>query len=194
MDSQKELEQRMREIAEEVFKAQATDSKYTVSQVPFHTHNGTDSAQIEQKNVIRNIINFGSFTATEGTSTVLLNNIPNGSMVVFSGVAIATGKAAMINGHGYFGRGYDFNLGEDLTKSTSGVQGVPFLQMSNFMYIAISGGGAVTARTGTTPYLGYADDGAQVARLEIINYSNAAVTLEATVATGWVLGGNLIIN
>lgn len=192
MKTQEEMEKRMREIAEEVYLNQTKDSKYSVSQVPFHTHNGTDSSQIEQKNVIRNIINFGSFTATAGTSTVLLNNIPNGSMVVFSGVAIATGKAAMINGHGYFGRGYDFNLGEELTKTTSGIQGVPFLQMSNFFYLDLTG--SPQARTGTTPYLGYADDGAQVARLEIIDYSNAAVTLEATVASGWVLGGNLIIN
>jgi hypothetical protein len=191
------LEQKMKEIAEQVYAEKGVKSKYTVTQVPFHTHNGTDSARINQKDIIKNITNFGNFVATEGTSIVQINNVPNSSRITLSAIAFATSKQAVVNGYAAFGRCYDFNFGTTITPTDTSTPGTPFIQMCSFSYITITGSGATLAvgsNVGTVPYIGYVNDGSEKVKMEVIDFNNGVVFLQATVATGWTFGGNIIIN
>jgi len=58
MDQDKILERKIRDIAESVYAEKTLKSKYTVSQVPFHTHNGTDSTRVNEKDIVLNVRNY----------------------------------------------------------------------------------------------------------------------------------------
>lgn len=55
-----DLEQQMRDIAEQVYDENSASNQFAVSQTPFHTHNGSDSPRLDFNNLInRNeFINF----------------------------------------------------------------------------------------------------------------------------------------
>jgi hypothetical protein len=65
-----DLEQKMRDIAQQVHDENSTSDQFGVSQTPFHTHNGADSQRINFKNIANRseFINF-DLPGSQGQTT-----------------------------------------------------------------------------------------------------------------------------
>jgi len=193
MNEEAIMEQKIRQVAETVYDEKLARSQYNVSKIAFHTHNGTDSAQIFQKDIILNIKNHTQFIS-EDNETVRFRNVPNLTNITLTGfaannkVAPAT-KRSIINGQAYFGRCYAFTGSGTTFDLASTVTGIPFIQTSNSMFsdVAVPGN-----RVSLAPYLAYTTDGTNdLVIAEILSYDNGYVVMQFTYALNWKLQATL---
>lgn len=195
MDQNKLNEQKMKEIAEKVYAEKTLKAKYSVSQVPFHTHNGTDSTRINEKDMVHNVRNITQIVA-DSSETLILRNIPNISGISFTGFAAnnagggSATKRLVITGNARFGRCYVLTgEGSSISVDTN-VQGTPLIQASNYMFSNVTG---PVFTVGIGPYLAYGTEaGAVKAVIDIESYNNGSIILSVTLDTGWRMEGNLI--
>lgn len=196
MDQDKILEQKIRQIAEQVYAQKTLKSKYGVSQVPFHTHNGTDSVRISETNIIHNTRNYTRLLADEST-VFSIRNVSNVDKITLKGFVadnadgMPATKRAIVNGEAYFGRCYNFTGVAPDISLTSTATGIPFVQSSNSMYVS-----GTTARVSVAPSLGYATTGSDIFTLTIISYNNGFITFDLQIAPGqnWLLQVDLILS
>jgi hypothetical protein len=199
MDQDKILEQKIRQISEQVYAEKTLKSKYGVSQVPFHTHNGIDSTRIDEKNVLHNIRNYTRLMADEST-VFNIRSVSNVDKLTLKGFVAnnADGspatKRAIINGEAYFGRCYNFT-GVAPNISTSPVQGIPFVQSSNALYT--EQGMSAVFRVAVSPSLAFVTDGSSdIVELLITSYNNGLIEFDLQMQAGqnWLLQVDLILS
>jgi len=209
-DIQPLVQKEARDIAKKVYKEETDRSKYKVPQVPFHTHNGSDSALLKQGNLIK-VNGFACQLTQTESETFYFVDVPSDiSNLTVNGIAynnsgVSPSERSIVNGQAFFSRTYYFsgsgtrislsNL--DTTPTTgTGVNGRPFYQVSNGM--TIEDGGTTDVRVFTAPSLVYILDvsGALAIKLQIISVSPGVIEIEATVneADGWVLVAHFTFN
>lgn len=205
MDQDKILEQKIKQIAEQVYAEKTLKSKYGVTQVPFHTHNGVDSVRVNEKDMIHNIRNYTRLLA-DTSEVFTLRNVPNISRLSLKGFIAnnaggnPTTKRAIVNGEAYFGRCYTFTGVGSVISVTSTATGVPFIQSSNAMYLSVTGSGitlAVSNRVSVGPFLAIATDGTtEFLNLEILSYDNGSILFDLSIQSGqsWLLQVDLIFS
>lgn len=198
MDQDKILEKKIRDIAEQVYAQKTLKSKYSVAQVPFHTHNGIDSTRVNEKDIVLNIRNYVRLVADE-TQSFTIRNIPNVSTIDLQGFAAnnADGspatERAIINGIAKFGRCYNFVGTAPVISATSTVVGIPFIQSSNAFYTAQ--GMSPTFRVSVAPSLAYVTSGAgDKVNMVINSYNNGEISVTVTLDTNWKLQVDLIFS
>lgn len=197
MNEDKILEQKIRQISEQVYAEKTLKSKYGVSQVPFHTHNGTDSIRINEKDVTLSVRNYVRLIADEN-GTFSIKNIPNVSTINLQGFAAnnADGspatERAIINGIAKFGRCYNFSGTAPTIDANSNVQGIPFVQSSNSMY---TDEGGPSFRVAVGPLFAYVTSGSGDKVLFTINsYNNGEINVTVVLDTNWKLQVDLIFS
>lgn len=192
-DIQALVQKDARDVAKKVYKEESDKSKYKVPQVPYHTHNGSDSPSIREWDVIKNIRSNTQLISIT-SETIRFTNIPNMSTLMSFGFAANNAggggatERATITGEADFGKCYIFTGSGSSISLTTNVSGIPYIQSCNFVYVAGS-----SQRVGIAPYLAYATDGSSVlVQAEITNYTPNFIEIQITLATGWQLQTNLI--
>ncbi len=205
MDQDKILEQKIRQIAEQVYATKTQKAKYGVSQVPFHTHNGTDSSRINEKDMVHNTRNYTRLFSDE-SGIFTLRNVANVNCLTLKGFVAnnANGspatKRAIINGEAYFGRCFTFAGQPPNIDVTTTVVGIPFVQSSNAMYLSVTGSGATIAvsnRVSVSPNIALVTDGTNtIVEMTILSYNNGTITfnLQLQAANNWLLQVDLILS
>lgn len=193
---EKLLNQKIKEIAEQVYAQKTLKSKYSVTQVPFHTHNGTDSVRISEKDIVHNIRN-GTRLVVDENETFSIRNIPNVSMIQLQGFGAnnADGspatERAIINGVAVFGRVYTFSGQGSTIDATSTVVGLPFFQSSNSLYTMQ--GMSPAFQVAVAPALAFATSAAETkVQITINSYNNGEINITVELADNWKFQGDLI--
>ena len=69
-------EKQVRKIAQEVYNQNHSGNEFTVSSIPFHTHNGTDSQRVKQNDIINGVTSLLGLNIF-ATETDTINTIQN---------------------------------------------------------------------------------------------------------------------
>lgn len=190
-----------KEEAEKVYNVRGT--QYGVPKTPYHTHNGIDSALINENNILLgdklNTQLFASNpTGDPDSETLVLRNVPNVSRISFHGFAAnnASGPAsqrAVITGEIIFGRCYTFTGTGPNIFVTTNTPGEPFRQACDFMFTDTAD--IENTRVGTAPVLAFAlnSSASPVATMTLLSYTNNALTFQVDLGPQFTLQGNIII-
>ncbi len=210
---EEEIKKLVEKVANETYDKRQSEDQFRVSKIPFHTHNGTDSSQISERDLILNSTNFfGLILTPDGTGgdletfRVVIRNVPNISRMTLFAIAAnnagggSASEKAMINGTAEFGRCFTFEGFGDSIELTTNTNGIPFVQMSEYTYL--DEGALSDVQVGVNPqFLAFAaTGGTTLASIEIISYTNSSIILEAQIRqasvdpnVGWKLTANVII-
>lgn len=170
--------------------------QYNYSKIPQHTHNGVDTVQISQANIINNSKKTTFLTTTlvsGGTEIDTLANISNVSRIDFMGFIAnnagggAATKRAIINSHAEIGQCYF----ADSTQTYP--VGKNIIQACNSMYIDSGTLANNRVSTSNSNFCYSTDETSAVLVNTIISYTNQTITLTTILASGWKLQGALII-
>lgn len=199
-------EQQLRDLVKEEIVKYTYESQYNTSPVSAHTHNGTDSQRIYEKDLIKtNKYSLGFISTdalTPGGETFTLSFSPGVSHMTFNGFAAnnASGAAATLRGtlSGVVHFGNSF--GPSAAVTASGVAfttmslstslGVTFVQASSAMYIDSTtlANSRVSASSDSFAYV--VDNSAAVmAKATVTTYTNSSVTIQTTLASNWKITG-----
>lgn len=176
-----------RQIAMSVYNELGT--KYSVAQVPNHTHTGTDTNRINYKDIIQGT-KYNTTLSTEvadiPTTTFVLGGVFNPTRISFQGFAAnnADGtpatKRALLNGEVNFGTCFNFgDATPPIVVNTSG-PGQAFMQSCNSMYVdstTLANNRVTTtagAGNGSTAFFAYSLDntGTVFASIKVTDYNN----------------------
>lgn len=206
-------EARIRKIVQQELANENNKSRFHIQSIPNHKHDGIDSLPISEDNVVltKKLIGFLTELSSE---TFSLAGVQNVSRISFHGIAannatdpsIPATKKSIINGEVIFGECYQpVGSGEVIVSHTVGT-GLPFVQGCNYMFIDTTSVSRTTVGVAQTsignidfPFdigaLAYTEDNAgnQVAKLSLVSYNGADLKFDCTLATGWQLAGNLLI-
>lgn len=201
-----ELEPLLRRIAnEEAVKVyQDKGTRWGVAEVPIHVHNGVDSPQLSEDNIILTtklqtqliVTNTGGSPSTD---SVTIKNVSSVSRISFHGYAAnnAGGGAAtlkaMITGEIIFGKCFNLTGSSPIILVNATPPASPYKYSCDFIFIDTTD--LTKAKVGTAPYLAYNIDGAgaEMTKLYLTGFTNDSLTFSATLAAGWKLEGNIII-
>ncbi len=195
-----------RQVATQVYNELGT--KYSVAEVPNHTHTGTDTNRISYKDIIQGE-KYNTTLVTEETDiptgTLILGGVFNPTRIVFQGFAAnnADGspatKRAILNGEVNFGTCFNFgDATPPITITTSG-PGNAFMQSANSMYVdsttLANNRVSTTAGAGSssTAYFVYSIDntGTVFAEAQVTSFDNklGLLTIEFTLGTNVKIQG-----
>lgn len=196
-------ENKIRQIVRDEMNRGTNKSRFELRSIPRHVHDGIDSLNISEDNVIltQKLI---SQLILNGSETFTLRNVKNVSRITFHGIAylspLPTTKKASISGEIIFGQCAQF-VGEGSSISVLPLPIVPtddtgsgpaFVQASNYVYLdtaTLANGGV-----GSNGFLVYVfAEGSEVAKVTLDSYRGDALQFTATLASDWVLNGTMII-
>ncbi len=189
MDQEKIQEKKIRDIAEAVYTEKTLKSKYTVAQVPFHVHSGTDSSPVNEKDLVNNIKNqfLVQNLIDDGAPHVLVfRNIPNVKRLVLTGAAGDGANYVIINGSSVFGRIYGFQyISGDTFDPTSTAGGEAVGSVCNTLAIAPG----MSTSADVAIFVGYiaATPFGEV-QMQILLVTEQFITVTYTVQPGWNFG------
>lgn len=179
-----------------LFKQYAT--QFGVNKTPTHTHNGTDSVQIQEVNVIKNIkYNFGIQINTE--ETFYIKAIPNLKSITFLGfaannVSVAATKRGIVNGKAVFGKCFEFDSAGSTVTPTSSLIGKEISQGSNYMFVDSTSLANNRVGFDSTLLVRVADNTAtDVATLEVVSYNGKVIGITSTLESDWQIFGTFIL-
>ena len=188
---QKEIEK----MFPKLYSQEAT--KYGVAATPFHQHNGLDSPQISQDNVILTNKLITQLVSDESEEFTLLN-VSNVSRISFHGFAFDSSsspatKKASITGEIIFGKCNAFSGTGSTIAITTTPPGVPFLHTCSFTYLDPAT--PANSSVGTSPSLALATNlaGTEVASLVLDTYGVNYLKFTLTLAVNWNINGIIII-
>lgn len=196
-------EDKIRQIATEVFNEQLMQTQYAVSSIPYHLHNGTDSPQLSQANINPYFrVNCNFTMSTDGQNyTLNLNFVAN--RIDFTGTAVhrtagTIDKRAIITGIGFIG-GNNYTL-NGLTSSsigiTSGTRPLTIIQGCNSLTTdaAATPAFAVFSSQASLIRAVQPGTGADVVNSVIQSWSNTSIVLHTTLVSGWEITGTIYVS
>lgn len=180
------IDERAKKIAAEVYSDQ--NRQYGVTKIPYHVHNGTDSAPVNESNLTLGT-KLHSVLNTTVSAVFTLRNVPNVRRIAFhylgsDGVDVSAGQ-----GEAIFGKCYGFSgTDEDIVITTSGA-GVPFMQGCSVLKALAAGGGKAAI---SNLYIAALPDGDAI--IELVSYNNGTLTFAATVQPGTEFHADIMIS
>ena len=195
-----ENDQKMRDIASQVFDEKLKATQYGFQSQPFHLHNGTDSPRIPESSLTAGFTaNCALVMATDGaTYTIGLNF--QGKRLDFDGIALhktagTIDKRAIVIGMARLGNSYELQG----LSATSVVVGGPIeaLRQGSSALCTDQAATPMFAASRSQNFIAFVQQpgtGATVAQAEVISFSSSNVKIKVTLATGWELNGNMFIS
>lgn len=191
-------------IAKQVVNDTLNEQIYGSFQVQQHTHNGLDSPQLDEDNVLPTTKLYTQVTDTNTSGGTIVEshyllNISNPRRIAFFGRADnlpsgANTKSGSITGEAVFGRCYGMTgAGSNPVIDTS-IPGISFVQSCTFSFIDLSGMSPVI-NMGIDGAMGALRDGssAYVFKIELISYTDRLLIFQITLANNWRFAGNILI-
>ncbi len=161
------IDERAKKVAMETYSDQ--NRQYGVTKIPFHVHNGTDSAPVNETNLTLGT-KLTTFLTTTVSNVFTLRNVPNIRRVVFHFGGTGGGEVVIGHGEAVFGRCYGFTgTGEDITITTAGA-GKSFIQGCSSLKALAAGGGRGAI---SNIYIAAFPDGD--ATIELVSYNNGTL-------------------
>lgn len=195
-----ELFAKIQELVKKEARQEATNvynelgTKYSVAQVPTHSHNGIDSNPINQADIVGNSKYGAGYGATAGESPKM-RTFSNPTRLCFYGVATngSGTKIAKINGEVAIGRSYIFDGIADVNTVTP-TAGTQFVQTCNFVYIDNTS--LTNTKMGTQGnYIAYVNDGVNIlVSMKVTSIEKGFIYFTTTVASGWEITGNFLLS
>lgn len=193
-------EQQLRDLVKEEIVKYTYESQYNTSPVSAHTHNGTDSLRIYEKDIVKNSKYKLGFTSsdflTPGGETFTITSLPNISRMDFHGFAAnnADGTPATLRavatGMAVFGTTYgNATTGIFTTIAPTSTSG-NFAQSGSSMFADSTT--LANSRVGSTnDYFVYVVNGAAaiVATARINSYTVGAIKIQTVLASNWEITG-----
>jgi hypothetical protein len=186
-----------RSEAQRIYSQNQSTGQFGVNQTSFHTHNGTDSPKVSQKNIIPNMATSGSITfAHIGNYTLNINPNNNPTTITCYGI-VNDGATPTVRcqtfGTAHLGPSYYFQPNSD----NSVVFGGPvqqFIQSST--YLAVINGGTFYALNDEENLVDIEYPvGTIHARLTLVAYSLNTITLKVPyLDSGWQIIVNLVMS
>lgn len=187
----------MRQIAQQVYQENQTQTQFSANKVGVHTHNGVDSQRISQGSIIVGQKFCQNVQITSGLATVNVVSNPTGAF--FNGFAAnndpgPTTKRVLVNGIIQFGNCSNGVVGQNLDNPPSSGLQTSFAQGSNSIFIDQTDL-TRTRVSASDDYFIYAVDqsGSIVVSATVISFDGNSFTINATVASGWTLTGVLTV-
>lgn len=194
-------EQKLKNLIDQQIDSYMKAKQFSVSKIPNHTHNGTDSVQISESNILPSPT-FGAFLVENVSETFFLTNLPETlTQLTFNGIAannaadlslpgtkkaLCTGQAIFRNCFGFVGAGSEIPVGVG--------QSLSLIQTTSSMYIDE----ATLANTGVAVsglHILYVIDETDtvVASLSVSSFNRGRLTIESHVESGWAIQGTLLL-
>ncbi len=191
-------EQQIRQIVQQEMRKYNSTARFSQNPLQRHLHNGLDSPQINNDNVIKNIPVSGSITMSQETTyTIGLANTPStATQVFFNGIVVHNGGGGIdIRAHcigtANFAPSFYLQPGTSTTVNAGGTQ-QEIIQSSSMLLID---------QTGPT-FRALVDEGHIVdveysgvkARATVVSYSKNSIVVDVeTLASGYSIVGNWVI-
>ena len=154
MDEEK-IKQIAESVAQSVYNQNQSGSQFAVSQIPFHTHNGTDSSRVKQGSIIPGTTSLIGLKSI-ASETLTLNTTQDITIISLCGfaannVSAPATKRAIINGNAQLGSCFNYTGWPGSATSIPVVGTISsFLQTCNSMYF-YAGATVVANLTTTAP-------------------------------------------
>lgn len=191
-------EAQIRKIVQQEINKSNNASRFNLSAISNHVHDGIDSLPISEDNVVLTSKLSTQLLSTRN-ETFTLRNVSNISRISFHyyGANNADGTPATkrVSGSGevifgvcntFTGNNTDINI-----IPTSQIGSKPYLQSSQFVYL--DSATAANTRVGVGPALAYANDPSSIVLfLNLDSYAKDALQFTVTVGPNWKLEGVLI--
>lgn len=199
-------EAKIRQIVQQEIAKQNNKSRFGIQSIPNHKHDGVDSLQIKQDNIIPSVSVSGRITFAQETDyTVNLNSSFTPSFVNLYGIAYDTGASGvrcMIQGTANLGPSFYLQPNTGTSVITGDVQ-YPFVDPNLGVTVPLQSSSYIWVDNGSTTFHGQPGEGHIVdvqwsgtiyARATITDFSKSAVVFNvSTLASGWEIYANLVI-
>lgn len=192
-------EDKIKQIAQQVYQENQAKNQNTTFKVPKHIHNGVDSPAVNQDNIVAGTYSMCGITETS-SEIFTIETFPNVNNISLYGIAAdALGRKATISGEAFIGNcfAYGDQGGGSVTyiKLTGG-------QYSNIIQTAISAYFDTTTTTfdtthvrvnasgsigtGINDYLIYVKDAVNVvASMKIVSWTDNTITFQTVLTSPW---------
>lgn len=188
-------ENKIRQIAQQVYQENQSKNQNTTFKVAKHVHNGIDSPTISQDNIQAGTFSIGGFTSTT-SETFTVETFPNIDTISLYGIAFdGLGRKALINGQAYIGNCFRYGIQSGNYITLVGGQYDSIAQTANSVYFDTTGAFNTTdvrvnvasnLGTATNDYLIYVKDAVnEVATMKIISWTNNTITFQTVLAANW---------
>lgn len=194
--SRSDIEAIARQAAEEVYKERGT--QYGVPTVPYHIHNGIDSPEITQTNILPGYRALATITMATDGATYTLGGNAGGTQLLFYGTAVhnsgGVDMRAICTGNCQLGQSYKF-VAQSGTSVTTGDHALSLIQGSSALFIDSSGASPVFRVWASEENLVFVKDAssAEVAVATVQDFGDGFIRVKATLATDWSIVGTFVV-
>lgn len=172
--------------------------QFTVSKIPNHLHNGTDSQKISEADLIP-APTYATFLTENVSETFTITNLPATlTSVTFSGIAYDSSsspasKKALVFGNVIFQNCFTIS-GSGTSFPVNNLNGISLIQTGSSIYMDTSD--LTKTRVGTSSaYFVYVinDSGTVVASLIISSFSRGILSITSALSANWIIQGTLTL-
>lgn len=199
-------EKQIRQIVQQELQRSNNASRFTVNSIPQHTHDGINSPQIKQENIIPSVSVSGRITFAQETDyTLNLNASFTPSHISLYGLAYNGTERCMVVGSANLGPSFYFQPGQTTTSVITGNVQYPFIDpninggtvvpLQSSMYVYVSNGSTTFhGQPGEGHIVDVQWSGTVYARATITSFNRNAVTFHVdTLVAGWEIYTNIVI-
>jgi len=198
-------EQKIRKIVQDELKRSNGAGRFGINQIPFHTHDGTNSQQIKAENIVPSVSVSGNISfASSDEYTIYLNSSFTPTFIIAYGNVTGSGSELYMT-TGTASLNPSFYLQPDTTRSvvTGSIQ-YPFIDpnlgttvpLQSSIYI-----GAEDTGTGNTMHSLSSEGhiinvyyGSDIkARATITQFTRSFIKIQTTIDAGWEINANFVI-
>lgn len=198
-------ENAIRKIVQDELNRSQNGSRFGLQSIPRHAHNGIDSVQIKQSDIIPSVSVSGniSFASSDEYTIYLNSSFTPSSILVYGNVTGAsTGRYVTM---GSANLGPSFYLQPDTTRTTvTGTIEYPFADpnldpvttvplQSSIYFGAESAGGAMHTLSSEGHVVNVFYGSTIYARATITTFSRGFIKIQTTIASGWEINANFVI-
>ncbi len=200
-------EKEIRRIIRDEIRRSDSASRFTVRDIPNHTHNGVDSLRIQENNLIQSVSVSGNitFSASDEYTIYLNSSFTPSSIIAYGNIIGSTAERDMSIGTANLVPSFYLQPDTDRTVVTGNVQ-YPFLDpnlspkttvpLQSSCYI-----GAEDAATGSNMHTLSSEghivnvfyNGGIQARATVTTFTREYIKFQTTIASGWEMNINYVI-
>jgi hypothetical protein len=191
--------QDLKNIIQQEIKNYMTLKQFNISKIPAHEHNGVDTVQINEKDVLNSDM-FAVHLVMDANETFYVKSLPFFKSITFYGIAANGGyggvhtKKATITGEVQLGKTYDMTLSGNTFVPSPTVY--PFLQVCNSIYVDTTDATKMFVNATGTGFA-YAWNGtSDVALATITAVDNTSISIKSTLdlTDNWYIEGFLFFS
>lgn len=200
-------ETRIRRIMQEEIRKSATSNQFGLQKIPFHTHNGVDSPQVKEENLVQSVSVSGniSFESSDEYTIYLNSSFTPSSILVYGNVVGSGAELYMTLGSANLVPSFYLQPATTRTVVTGSVE-YPFVDpnldpkstvpLQSSVYIGAEStttGGGMHSLSSEGHVVNVFYGGDIKARATITEFGKSAIKIQTTIDAGWSINANFVI-